>query len=59
MSPASLPPIPIVTSRVLESTASSCAGWPYCVPVMPAVVAPLQLTSLNDAGLTAAATSDG
>jgi hypothetical protein len=34
-------------------------GRPYCVPVMPAVVAPLRLTSVNDVGRIAAATSDG
>src|SRR6478609_5016102 len=55
---SSLPPIVIVTSRVFLVTAFSCGGTPCaCEPKKSAVLAPLQVTSVNDAGWKCAAMS--
>ena len=59
----SLPPIPIVTTDVPEVMALNCGRFvprvTDCGPVMSAVVAPEQLTLVNEAAPMADATSAG
>ncbi|MEO7234481.1 MAG: hypothetical protein ABIW80_03815, partial [Lapillicoccus sp.] len=56
--PSSFPPIVIVTSRVSFVTASSCGTTPAdCEVKKSDVLAPLQVTSVNDVGVVTAAMS--
>ena len=65
ISPASLPPIPTVTSESLELSALNCGGAVWTPPsrlcdwVMSTVVALLQLALTKLDGLIARATSAG
>jgi hypothetical protein len=45
--PKSLPPMPMVTTRVRRLTASICAGAPRTASIRLALVAPPQLTSVT------------
>ena len=64
-SPASLPPIPTVTSVASARSPSNCGGFvppsgsPVCGWVMCLVCALPQLTSMNVSTLNSCATSDG
>jgi hypothetical protein len=51
--------MPTVTSRSWAPSALNCGAASPCTPVMLPVVAPAQLTSVNEVGLSACATSDG
>ena len=59
----SLPPIPRVTKVVARPSACNCGGFvprpTPSDPVMFVVSAPWQLTSVNEDGPIAAATSEG
>lgn len=55
---SSFPPIVMVTKRVCLVTASSCGATPgVCEEKKSEVLAPLQVTSVNDDGLVHAAMS--